>query len=368
MLAGRRSISREAASDAAMVTLAVVHGVVLVAAASPPLIALGVWWTSNTIAHNLIHRPFFHARAANRIFALYLTVLLGIPQALWRDRHLAHHAGVAPRLRLSRELLLQAAAVGVLWTMLVVRDPAFFAGVYLPGYLGGLLLCALHGFFEHQHGTTSHYGRVYNFLCFNDGYHVEHHARPGVHWSRLPALRHAEARESRWPAPVRWLDAFGLHGLERLVLRSRLLQDAVVESHARALRSVLGALSSRVHSVAIVGGGLFPRTAIVLQRLCPGARITIIDASQPNLDRARRLLDSGGVEFVHAWYSAERTAGFDLVVFPLSFVGDRGRVYDVPPADLVVVHDWIWRRRGTSRIVSIPLLKRVNLVRPIVER
>ena len=368
MLAGRRSISREAASDAAMVTLAVVHGVLLVAAPSPPLVALGVWWTSNTVAHNLIHRPFFHARAANRLFALYLTVLLGIPQALWRDRHLAHHAGVAPRLRLSRDLLVQAAAVGVLWTTLAVRDPAFFAGVYVPGYLGGLLLCALHGFFEHQHGTTSHYGRVYNLLCFNDGYHVEHHARPGVHWSRLPEFRTAEARESRWPAPVRWLDALGLHGLERLVLRSRLLQRAVVESHARALGSVLGALSSRVHSIAIVGGGLFPRTAIVLRRLCPGARITIIDASQPNLDRARRLLDPAGIEFVHAWYSPDRTAGFDLVVFPLSFVGDRGEVYHAPPADLVVVHDWIWRRRGTSRIVSIPLLKRVNLVRPLVRR
>jgi hypothetical protein len=29
----------------------------------------------------------------------------------------------------------------------------------------------------------------------------------------------------------------------------------------------------------------------------------------------------------------------------------------------VLVHDWIWRRRGRSHIVSLALLKRVNLLR-----
>jgi len=29
----------------------------------------------------------------------------------------------------------------------------------------------------------------------------------------------------------------------------------------------------------------------------------------------------------------------------------------------VIVHDWLWRRRGMSRIVSVGLLKRVNAVR-----
>ena len=345
-----------------MMALAVAYGLALAAWPSPALIAAGVWWTSNTIAHNVIHRPFFRSRPANRVFALYLTVVLGIPQALWRDRHLAHHAGVEPRFRMSREVLLQCAAVLALWMTLLLRDPAWFATVYVPGYLAGLLLCALHGFFEHQHGTTSHYGRVYNFLCFNDGYHAEHHARPGVHWSRLPAYRDGAARASRWPAPVRWLDALGLTGLERLVLRSRLLQRLVLRSHARALQSVLSAIPRRIESVAIVGGGLFPRTAIVLRQVCPGARITIVDASRANLERARSLLDPAGIDFVHAWYAPERAAGCDLIVFPLSYVGDRHAVYAAPPARAVVVHDWIWRKRGISRIVSVPLLKRVNLV------
>jgi fatty acid desaturase len=293
---------------------------------------------------------------------LYLSVLLGIPQSLWRARHLAHHAGIRPRIRRSPELAIQVAAVLAFWTVMAARSPAFFAATYLPGYLGGLLLCTLHGFYEHHHGTTSHYGRLYNLLLFNDGYHVEHHARPGVHWARLPGYRAAGARHSRWPAPFRWLDAFGLNGLERLVLRSRALQRFVLHTHGRALRSVLAHAPAGIESVAIVGGGLFPRTAILLRRLCPGVRVTIIDGSLENLDRARRLLDPSGIDFVHAWYSPGQPHAYDLVVIPLSYVGDRAALYTDPPAAATIVHEWIWRKRGVSRIVALPLLKRVNLV------
>jgi hypothetical protein len=57
------------------------------------------------------------------------------------------------------------------------------------------------------------------------------------------------------------------------------------------------------------------------------------------------------------------TRDFEVIVFPLSFQGDRMAVYRNPPAPAVIVHDWLWRRRGTSRIVSIFLVKRLNLVR-----
>ena len=363
MLAVRRYAGRLRVGDAPMVALAAGYALVLLAWPSALVIALGVWWTSNTIAHNFIHRPFFDTRAANRAFALYLTVVLGIPQSLWRDRHLAHHAGRVPRVRWTSELAVEIAAVLALWTAIAVRAPAFFAGVYLPGYAAGLFLCALHGYYEHEHGTTSHYGRVYNLLFFNDGYHVEHHARPGVHWSRLPQLRDAGARRSRWPAPLRWLDGCGLEGLERLALRVPALQRFLVRAHARAFRAVLADDSSAIRSAAIVGGGLFPRTAIVLRRLCPSARLRVIDANLENLERARTLLDSTEIDFRHARYTSGACEEFDLVVFPLSYSGDRSAIYAAPPAALVIVHDWIWRPRGTSRIVSVPLLKRVNLVR-----
>src|SRR5947207_6617790 len=204
----RTGIWRFSRRDAILVALAVLHGVVLAAWPLAPLIAVGVWWNSNTIAHNFIHRPFFRSAGINRLFSAALSVLTGIPQTLWRDRHLAHHAGVAWRLRISRQLGVETALVLCLWTTLVWRHPQFFLLAYLPGYLAGLALCAAQGHWEHAAGRpTSHYGRIYNFLCFNDGYHAEHHADPAIHWTRLAQHLEHDAAASRWPPLLRWLDA-----------------------------------------------------------------------------------------------------------------------------------------------------------------
>src|SRR5437763_9674005 len=93
--------------DGTLVALAGLHALVLATWPVAPLIAVGVWWNSNTIAHNFIHRPFFRSRAVNLLFSAALSVLLGIPQSLWRDRHLAHHAGVRWRPRLYPQLVYE---------------------------------------------------------------------------------------------------------------------------------------------------------------------------------------------------------------------------------------------------------------------
>jgi len=344
--------------------LAAAHAAVLLTMPTAAVIALGLWWNTNTIAHNFIHRPFFRRRIANQAFAAGLSALNGIPQSLWRDRHLAHHIAPAGHRRagLSGEVALQAALVLLVWSAMASRSPAFFLTTYLPGYFGGLALCALHGYYEHARGTASYYGRLYNLLLFNDGYHVEHHATPGLPWNRLPAFRAPAAQASRWPAPLRWMECAGLDSLERLVLKSRTLQRLVLRAHARALSGLVAALPP-VERVAIVGGGLFPRSWLILKRLLPSARITIIDASLANLERARALVDAPDVEMVHARYDGSGCDRYDLLVIPLSFDGDRSAVYAHPPAAAVMVHDWIWRKRGESRIVSFALLKRINLVR-----
>ena len=185
-----------------MTALAAAQGVLLLTMPTAPAIALGVWWNSNTISHNFIHRPFFRRRSANTLFAAYESVLLGIPQTLWRDRHLAHHAGVHRRTRISIELALQAALVLSLWLAIASRAPTFFLSVYVPGYVAGLMLCAVHGYYEHHRGASSHYGKIYNVLFFNDGYHVEHHAHPEMHWANLSDCRDPTARVSGWPAPL----------------------------------------------------------------------------------------------------------------------------------------------------------------------
>jgi hypothetical protein len=431
-----------------------------------PAIAIGIWWTSNTIAHIAIHAPPFVSPVLNRSFSLFLTALLGIPQTLWRERHLAHHAGREWRLSLTPRLGAELVLVGVVWAILASARPDFFLAVYVPGYLAGLGLCAVQGHYEHARGTTSHYGRIYNLLCFNDGYHAEHHARPGLHWSRLADRIDRGARTSRWPPLLRWLDGLipeatrveqeirrshfsgsdllgscsvsgscsgfrfpfrsrtlkraryessdlrverrlqppreqrtpnpephtrtaklntnraprrekgerqiscsiqvtprvGLEMLERLVLCSPRLQRFVLESHRRALARLVSRLP-RIDRVAIVGGGLFPRTALILRDLLPGARLVVIDADEDNLETARSLI-GGAAEFVHRRYRApEEAPGFDLVVIPLSLDEGRGAIYAHPPAKAVLVHDWLWRARGESAIVSPLLLKRLNLVR-----
>ncbi len=370
-------VLRHSRRDGLLIALAAGHGALLLTVPSAPLIALGLWWTANTAAHNFIHLPFFRARRANTVFSAYLSLLLGLPQTLWRDRHLAHHAGKPWRWRWSQRLLLETLLVVALWLAMAAQGTHFFFGTWVAGWLGGLLLCTLQGYYEHVRGTVSHYGALYNVAFFNDGYHVEHHARPGLHWSELPRHRQVEGERSRFPAALRWLERFDLVGLERLVLRSVLLQRFVLNRHEQAFRKLLATLP-RVRRVAIVGGGLFPRTALVLQQLLPTADITIIDQSAESIRRGRNMLEGKGaaelpaegargregIRWVEARYAPELCSGVDLLIIPLSFVGERREFYRQSPARAVMVHEWIWRPRGQSRVVSLLLLKRLNLIRP----
>jgi hypothetical protein len=362
-----RSASRAGVEHAAFIGLSLAHAAALVLAPYPIVIAIGLWWNANTISHNFIHRPFFAAPAANQIYALYLSLILGVPQTLWRDRHLLHHADDPRPARLRRTSQLELAAIGVLWITLATTAPAWFVGMYLPGWALGLGLCYLQGHYEHARGTTSHYGRVYNFLFFNDGYHAEHHCNPSATWTELKQAIVPGARQSRWPPVLRWLDTFTLEGLERMVLRSPALQYAIVAAHERAIRLVFAAGAEAtpreaVHSIGIVGGGLFPRSAIVARRIWPKADIRIIEAQLGHLDIARPMLP-GGVTLEHRQFApACREEDVDVLIVPLAFVGSRDVVYREPPAPIVLVHDWIWHRRGRGTIVAWWLLKRINLV------
>jgi hypothetical protein len=88
-----------------------------------------------------------------------------------------------------------------------------------------------------------------------------------------------------------------------------------------------------------------------------------MDANRHNLEIARGLLGEVA-DYRHELWGSQESGDFDLTVFPLSFAGDRAAIYRHPPSATVVVHDWFWRRRGAcSSIVSIALLKRLNLVR-----
>jgi hypothetical protein len=351
------------------------------------LFGLGVCWTSNTVSHNHLHRPLFRANALNVALSWLLTLSVGVPQALWRARHFWHHAGEPAQSRprvMSRRVTVEALAILVLWTGLLAQSPRVFLTAYLPGYGLGLLLCQLQGQMEHRQTRSptrgvSYYGRLYNWLWFNDGYHAEHHRFPSEHWTRLPA-RSGECvvTESAWPPLLRWLErprpapgavrAGVLGWLERVALRSRLTQRYLLWSHERAFRRLLFRRSHLIGRVAIIGGGLFPRTALVLHRILPHAGLTIIDQSEESLRIAREFLlryrlDASGLRFEHAAFGPQHTDAHDVVVVPLAYVGDRNVLDQAGAGRLLLVHEWLWQRSSPhSTVISWLLLKRLSLL------
>ena len=347
--------------DVLLIALALLHGALLVLWPSIALIAIGLWWNANTIAHNFIHRQLIPGRLLNACFSCYLSLLLGFPQSLWRARHLGHH-GLRDRLE-STQMMLDCVSALTLWAALLGLTPRFTLTIYLPGYLFGVGLCFLQGHYEHVRGTVSYYGRFYNLLFFNDGYHIEHHSHPGMHWRELRISKKNAAGSSRYPPVLRWLECTNLCTLERLVLRLPILQRFVIDRHERALRILIAELPPdyRVERVGIVGGGLFPRTAIILKRFLPEWKLALIDLSTENLAVARRFL-AAQVEYIYKRFDPMEPCNYDLLIIPLSLVGDREAIYRQIPASAVLVHDWIWRSRGKSVIVSWLLLKRLNLV------
>lgn len=393
--------------DASLLLIALLQGglgaAVLLIPQQPALRLLGaglfgvlVWWNANTISHNHLHNPLFRSRTLNRLFSLYLTLVTGVPQTLWRAQHLLHHAG-APAGSRRRQLgvfgCCELALLGGLWLALAWLVPTRLVGAYLPGFGLGMLLCHLQGYYEHngqevdREPGVSYYGAAYNFLWFNDGYHAEHHRYPGAHWSSLPGRRlpRGQATQSALPPLLRFLEGLGrlanrwqaraLVALERLALRPGRIQRFMLRTHELALRQLLGRVElgrgSPAPRIGIVGGGLFPRTALLLARLLPQAHLTLIDASAAHVALARATLLRAGIAPARFTLRAERFdpvrhRDFALLIFPLGFAGDRGALYRPLPGEPPrLIHDWVWRRRvACSVLVSPWLAKRLSLVRP----
>jgi len=98
--------------------------------------------------------------------------------------------------------------------------------------------------------------------------------------------------------------------------------------------------------------------------------VTIVESNAANIEIARALLRDlevnstpGFLRFVHGTYPASAGDEADVLIVPLAFSGDRKAIYRHPPAPTVLVHDWMWARRGRGVRVSWLLLKRINLIR-----
>ena len=96
-LATRAHVFRNSIRDAWFFVALAGHAALVIGWPSVFTVALTLWWTANSTAHHFIHRPFFTSRSVNHAFSVVLSVFLGVPQSVWRERHCAHHAGRRPR-------------------------------------------------------------------------------------------------------------------------------------------------------------------------------------------------------------------------------------------------------------------------------
>src|SRR5882724_5360440 len=205
------------------------------------------------IAHNHNHCPTFSGKRANNLFGNWISVWYGYPTFAWIPTHnLNHHklvnragdATITWRYTNRHNALVaftyffvssyfQADPINAFKAKAKAKNPSlhrriigqylFWGGshvalcalsIALHGWKTGLyvwgMVCFVPAFFalwtimlfnyeqhvhtdpwsDHNH-SRSFYGKVINFMLFNNGLHAVHHEHPGTHWSKLPQL-HAE--------------------------------------------------------------------------------------------------------------------------------------------------------------------------------
>ncbi|HSR68622.1 MAG TPA: fatty acid desaturase [Acidobacteriota bacterium] len=150
-----------------------------------------------------------HAGLLRYAFWGAATTLLGVGRALLSVLRLWRVGGRESELRSllsrnplkrraeQRQIQLDRMALSVGIVLFLALDWQWAVFVYLPALYLSFALVNVQNYYEHYGASpedryansVSYYGRLYNLLTFNDGYHQEHHLSPQAHWSRLPQIR-----------------------------------------------------------------------------------------------------------------------------------------------------------------------------------
>jgi len=230
-----------------------------------PVSLLMFWYNPIVATHNFLHTHWFKHNVLNRIYSALNSINLGLPQILYRFHHLSHHRYENDRrgadgltrdpsstfaygkdgkhenaiayatLGLFRRgttaayhEVKRSGKVAQFWFEMVVcllglagylilswRYVVFF---FVPIFYLGWFLAHLENYYEHFGATpedrsansASYYGRTYNILFCNEGYHQEHHLKPQMHWTRRAEVRqklpHTGRVVSKFPPLFGFLD------------------------------------------------------------------------------------------------------------------------------------------------------------------
>jgi fatty acid desaturase len=219
-------------------------------------LAHSLWWVipaavvgahAVAIQHNHAHVPMFRFRVLNRLMDLVLHLTTGMPQMFWHGHHLRRHHGAPEeeydwsssysfrdakrvsrpidyvyycltflpifhaeslvemlrrrhRGEMTRFLLLLAAFAAVsaalAWTFGPWRWLALIGVVYFHcgTALGSMNYLQHFGCYraDGKHWAWTFTCPIHNFLTYNNGYHLLHHLKPGLHWSEMPAVHRAD--------------------------------------------------------------------------------------------------------------------------------------------------------------------------------
>ncbi len=220
--------------------------------------AVSISWNINGISHNFIHNPYFRRGWHNRLFSILESLVCGFSQTFYECVHRRHHIGNSDRqdetgdtidwlsiyrhghdghpenvwtytflsyfrddiVATYREIRKNSRfdarfgvfEIGLTVGMFVVgfllswKFMLFFVGCYYLGHS----FSSLNGYYKHYGSNpdlpiawgVSSYGRIYNWIWFNNGYHAEHHYRPRHHWTKMRDL-HEQIQEKQREAHVR---------------------------------------------------------------------------------------------------------------------------------------------------------------------
>lgn len=148
--------------------------------------------------------------------------------------------------------------------------------------------------------------------------------------------------------------------LERSLLYINTLTNIIINLHYNATYSIIKkyipGLTPR--KILIVGGGILPRSIIILKKLYPSTELHVLDMSKQSLREAQNYLktytNEDNVFYIHSEYDPSLSKNYDLVVFPLAFRGLYSTSYTT-----TLRHCWIWERHARAEVVSMFLLKKI---------